>query len=516
MPFLFIIFITFLCPFVSAQVSADDYAQKAFLGYIDVLINFMVPLIIFVIVDYEYDDYGSSTLVYLTRSIVYFVNICIQQELAFIFSPVRKVSNFIKILQHIVVVLFGIEIIGNFYIFFKTKTKTEEEKVEKEFKKQILVIKQALKEIVKAQNEQIKIVKQTLEDSFKTQIQTLKKSFEENTQKQIQALKKSLEVSVQKKIQPLKKSFEEHVQTFKQSFEEGIRTIEQSFGESIKTQIQTLEENLNKNFLPKRVYQPKFQILEERVKTLEQKIEPPSTQATFFSHFLTCMTDFIETSKAKFPTLNSISNENLKSTETLLRSSNSENLKSTETLLRSSNSTEYPKSTKNLKSTLRSSNSTENRSTENRSKKIFIQSFFLVNYTALTLFVIVLGFLLNDLKENFTQSFVVCLIITISLTSIIQFTILIMAYRRGNLEVYIKKNQEIYKDILPKYQVYIFIIEEFINVNVLYLPSLINYFLLQTPDIFNKIFLNLSALLVTVWIIIMYKLILKNEGIKNC
>uniref|UniRef100_U9SL42 Uncharacterized protein n=1 Tax=Rhizophagus irregularis (strain DAOM 181602 / DAOM 197198 / MUCL 43194) TaxID=747089 RepID=U9SL42_RHIID len=252
MPFLFIIFITFLCPFVSAQVSADDYAQKAFLGYIDVLINFMVPLIIFVIVDYEYDDYGS-------------------------------------------IVLFGIEIIGNFYIFFKTKTKTEEEKVEKEFKKQILVIKQALKEIVKAQNEQIKIVKQTLEDSFKTQIQTLKKSFEENTQKQIQALKKSLEVSVQKKIQPLKKSFEEHVQTFKQSFEEGIRTIEQSFGESIKTQIQTLEENLNKNFLPKRVYQPKFQILEERVKTLEQKIEPPSTQATFFSHFLTCMTDFIET-----------------------------------------------------------------------------------------------------------------------------------------------------------------------------------------------------------------------------
>ncbi|CAB4394368.1 unnamed protein product [Rhizophagus irregularis] len=508
MPFLFfIIFITFLCPFVSAQVSADDYAQKAFLGYIDVLINFMVPLIIFVIVDYEYDDYGSSTLVYLTRSIVYFVNICIQQELAFIFSPVRKVSNFIKILQHIVVVLFGIEIIGNFYIFFKTKTKTEEEKVEKEFKKQILVIKQALKEIVKAQNEQIKIVKQTLEDSFKTQIQTLKKSFEENTQKQIQALKKSLEVSVQKKIQPLKKSFEEHVQTFKQSFEEGIRTIEQSFGESIKTQIQTLEENLNKNFLLKRVYQPKFQILEGRVKTLEQKIEPPSTQATPCSHFLTGMTDFIEEkSENKFPTLNYV---NLKSTETLLRSSNSENLKST------SNSTEYPKSTKNLKSTLRSSNSTENRSTENRSKKIFIQSFFLVNYTALTLFVIVLGFLLNDLKENFTQSFVVCLIITISLTSIIQFTILIMAYRRGNLEVYIKKNQEIYKDILPKYQVYIFIIEEFINVNVLYLPSLINYFLLQTPDIFNKIFLNLSALLVTVWIIIMYKLILKNEGINE-
>ncbi|PKY50986.1 hypothetical protein RhiirA4_467780 [Rhizophagus irregularis] len=492
MSFLFIIFITFLCPFVSAQVSADDYAQEAFSGYIDVLINFMVPLIIFAIVDYEYDDDGSSTLVYLTRSIVFFVNVGIQQELAFIFSPVRKVSNIIKILQHIVVVLYGIRIIGNFYIFFKTKTKTEEEKVEKKFIKQIFVLKQALKEIVKAQNEQIQIVKQTLEDSFKTQIQTLKKSFEENAQKQIQALKKSFEESVQKKIQPLKKSIEENIQTLKQSLEEGIRTLEQSFGESIKAQIQTLEENINKNFLLKRVYQPKFQILEERVKTLEQKIEidPSSTQKesseSFFfgnpvqdSNHLTAM-EVLSSSKVNKPIL--------KIPMTILEIPKINNEKHENIL----NLTENP---------------------PKKFNKIFIRSYFLVNYTALTLFVIVLGFLLNDLKENFTQIFVVSLIITISLTSIIQFTILIMAYRRKNLEVYIKKNQEIYGDILPKYQAYIFIIEEFISVNILYLPSLINYFLLQTPDIFNKIFLNLSALLVTVWIIIMYKLILKNEGI---
>jgi hypothetical protein len=453
----------------------------------------MVPLIIFAIVDYEYDDDGSSTLVYLTRSIVFFVNVGIQQELAFIFSPVRKVSNIIKILQHIVVVLYGIRIIGNFYIFFKTKTKTEEEKVEKKFIKQIFVLKQALKEIVKAQNEQIQIVKQTLEDSFKTQIQTLKKSFEENAQKQIQALKKSFEESVQKKIQPLKKSIEENIQTLKQSLEEGIRTLEQSFGESIKAQIQTLEENINKNFLLKRVYQPKFQILEERVKTLEQKIEidPSSTSST-------------QKESSESFIFKTIDSNHITAMVVLLGSEVNNPILKIPML-------EIPKINNEKHENIL--NLTEN--PPKKFNKIFIRSYFLVNYTALTLFVIVLGFLLNDLKENFTQIFVVSLIITISLTSIIQFTILIMAYRRKNLEVYIKKNQEIYGDILPKYQAYIFIIEEFISVNILYLPSLINYFLLQTPDIFNKIFLNLSALLVTVWIIIMYKLILKNEGITN-
>src|SRR4051794_25842221 len=111
--FFLIIFITLLCPIVMAQVS-NDYTFEAFSGYIDVLINFMVPLLIFLIVDYEYE---SKIFVRLSRSLVFFINVAIQQELAFIFSPF-KVSNFIKSLQHIVISLLGIEIIGNFIIFF--------------------------------------------------------------------------------------------------------------------------------------------------------------------------------------------------------------------------------------------------------------------------------------------------------------------------------------------------------------------------------------------------------------
>jgi hypothetical protein len=62
---------------------------------------------------------------------------------------------------------------------------------------------------------------------------------------------------------------------------------------------------------------------------------------------------------------------------------------------------------------------------------------------------------------------------------------------------------------MPKYHAHITIVYELITTNVLYLPSLINYFLLQTPDIFNKIFLNLSAVFVSSWIVLMYKTILK-------
>ena len=42
--------------------------------------------------------------------------------------------------------------------------------------------------------------------------------------------------------------------------------------------------------------------------------------------------------------------------------------------------------------------------------------------------------------------------------------------------------------------------------NVFSLLSLINYFLLQTPNVFNKIFLNLSALYITIAVKQMYEL----------
>jgi hypothetical protein len=61
----FAIIITFLCPLVSAQLPNNDYSLEAFSGYFDVLINFMVPFVIFVIVDYDYDDEGSKILLLL-------------------------------------------------------------------------------------------------------------------------------------------------------------------------------------------------------------------------------------------------------------------------------------------------------------------------------------------------------------------------------------------------------------------------------------------------------------------
>ncbi|RIA88845.1 hypothetical protein C1645_739093 [Glomus cerebriforme] len=114
--FFFIILIVFSFPFVSAQVSAD-YTQEAFSGYIDVLINFIVPFIVFVIVDYDNDENGSKPLACLARIFAFLINIGLQQELAFIFSPI-KIPNFIKILQHIVICLIGFLFIGNCIIFF--------------------------------------------------------------------------------------------------------------------------------------------------------------------------------------------------------------------------------------------------------------------------------------------------------------------------------------------------------------------------------------------------------------
>ncbi|CAG8677336.1 23168_t:CDS:10 [Rhizophagus irregularis] len=53
--------------YISAQVS-NDYSQEQFSSYIDVLIGFMVPFVIFILADYEYDDDGSKTLTYVAST----------------------------------------------------------------------------------------------------------------------------------------------------------------------------------------------------------------------------------------------------------------------------------------------------------------------------------------------------------------------------------------------------------------------------------------------------------------
>src|SRR6266542_1830678 len=127
MSFFFFIFISFLCPFASAQLS-NDYAQAAFSGYIDVLINIIVPLFIFLIADDESHDVIRA----FTQSALSFAIVGLQQELAFMFSSV-KVSNFIKILQHILISLTVIRVIVQFIISVHVLRKHHEFQGYKEF-----------------------------------------------------------------------------------------------------------------------------------------------------------------------------------------------------------------------------------------------------------------------------------------------------------------------------------------------------------------------------------------------
>ncbi|CAB5362602.1 unnamed protein product [Rhizophagus irregularis] len=357
-----------------------------------------------------------------------------------------------------------------------------------------------------------------------------------------------------------------------------IQILKQFFDEYIKTQIQTLE-NI---FLTKREYEPKFQTLKKKVKTLEQIVDPSSQNKTPIDKVNTSESassdiegklnkvklEFNE-AKLKFADsdidgkfnkakseydeakskLNNAFEENFDNTQELKLQ---EKLKLQEEL-RLKEELELQKKLDGMfqdvyiiqgkddifqekddifqekddiiqgkddifqeKDDIFQGKVDEGKSSKNFNKeKIFIEMLRLAaKFTALTFFGIILCFLLNDLKENITQSFVMSSVISASLIFIIQFTILITAYRREKLEVYIEK-QEIYNNVVSKYYAYFSIIEEFVSINVLYLPSLINYFLLQTPNIFNKIFLNLSALLVTVWIMVMYKSILKNEGMNE-
>jgi hypothetical protein len=299
MSFFFIIFIiTFLCPFVSALLPDNDYSIELFSGYFDLLISSAFPFIAFLIVDYDYDEEGSKGVAQLVRSLIYFVIVGMQQELAFKFSSV-EISNSIKILQHVVVALLLIGIIGEFRLFF-------------------------------------------------------------------------------------------------------------------------------------------------------------------------------ETGETKF----------------------------------------NPGEKKELNKILISGNNDEYMRIKVGKSANYILTLFIVDYITLILFIILLGLWLNDLKEIITLSFILSLVISFLIISFIQSLIIIVAKSKQRLDNYINNHNQIYGQIFPSgYHAYITIfIDNVIITNMLYFPSLINYFLMQTPNLFNNIFLNLTALFVSSWIILLYKTILKNEG----
>ncbi|CAB5365741.1 unnamed protein product [Rhizophagus irregularis] len=320
-------------------------------------------------VDFDYDKEGSKTVAQLVRSLIYFLLVGMQQELAFTFSSV-KVSNFIKVLQHILVALLLIEIIGEFTLSI-TKEKSS--------------------------------IRNPLNNEKSSSIH-------------------------ERKVEPLLKKSETKI------------SISSSADRDTKT---TIENNV-----------------QSEEKENELKPEPKILISSSADRY---MDEIYEQPEEK---------ENV--------------LKPEPKILISSSVIDWIMG----------------------NKSTFIRTLFLIDYTSLILFIILLGFLLNDLKEIITRNFVIALAISFSLTFIVQSTILIVA-NRGS-----KFNQVYYK-IFPKYHAYITIVIDMTITNVVYFPSLINYFLLQTPDIFNKIFLNVSALFVSSLVMHMYKIILKNEEMEK-
>ncbi|GBC07101.1 hypothetical protein RclHR1_07250003 [Rhizophagus clarus] len=203
----FIIFIiTFLCPSVSAILTDNDYSQEAFSGYFDVLINFMVPFIIFIIVDYDYDDEGSKKVAQLVRTLIYFVIIGVQQELAFKLSA-TKVSSFIEILQHTEISLLIIGIIGEISLSLINNEEKD----------------------LPSLGSRIRILKQTLEENFKIEIESRIKTLVEDINKQIIThLSKNFN-TLQKKMESLKGTFlsKSECERKVKIFEERIENLEE-------------------------------------------------------------------------------------------------------------------------------------------------------------------------------------------------------------------------------------------------------------------------------------------------
>ncbi|CAB4397096.1 unnamed protein product [Rhizophagus irregularis] len=117
MYFSYIIITSFLCSIILAQEHGSTQKPNktdSLANFVDVLISFMVPLLIYLTIDYEYDkneedlDSRIGNLVY---SFIFFVQIGLQEEIAFMIISV-EIPFYIKILQHIISFITGIAIIG--------------------------------------------------------------------------------------------------------------------------------------------------------------------------------------------------------------------------------------------------------------------------------------------------------------------------------------------------------------------------------------------------------------------
>ncbi|PKC13345.1 hypothetical protein RhiirA5_410742 [Rhizophagus irregularis] len=128
MYFSYIIITSFLCSIILAQ--EHESTQKpnktdSLANFVDVLISFMVPLLIYLTIDYEYDkneedlDSRIGNLVY---SFIFFVQIGLQEEIAFMIISV-EIPFYIKILQHIISFITGIAIIGQLIYLLSKKYK---------------------------------------------------------------------------------------------------------------------------------------------------------------------------------------------------------------------------------------------------------------------------------------------------------------------------------------------------------------------------------------------------------
>ncbi|GES90757.1 hypothetical protein GLOIN_2v1671576 [Rhizophagus clarus] len=84
--------------------------NDALTNYIDVLVSFMVPLLIYLTIDYDYDknvedlDSRIGNLIY---SFIFFIQIGLQEEVAFMIIS-DEIPLYIKILQHITSFITGI------------------------------------------------------------------------------------------------------------------------------------------------------------------------------------------------------------------------------------------------------------------------------------------------------------------------------------------------------------------------------------------------------------------------
>uniref|UniRef100_U9SZM4 Uncharacterized protein n=1 Tax=Rhizophagus irregularis (strain DAOM 181602 / DAOM 197198 / MUCL 43194) TaxID=747089 RepID=U9SZM4_RHIID len=469
------------------QLPDDDYSLDAFS-------------------DYDYDDEGSKPIAQLARSLIYFLIIGLQQEIAYAFSP-DNVSSHVKILQHIVISLLLIGIIGEFILLIKSRgaktesssdNEEEEERIEslkRHIRKLLQGFKRTLEQSIKTQ---IQNLKQTLEENFNIKIQTLEEKFNNKYEILVKSINKHFQIlvenienrfqtlveSINKQLENLKEDLEKQIETLKKSIDKQIEALKEKFEKQFKEQTQSLEKLRNE-------YEQKVKTLEERVKNLEGK-EDQSQQR------IICQS------------INKIESRNALMPMQYISSTNA--IRSMKHIIEKGESLKMQKMTADLEekeNLIYGERSIHVGNTSTNSKS------FLLDYLGLILFIISIGFLLNDLKGSITRSFILTIIITVSITFFFQFMILIIAYSRKNLKRYIKEHQQSYSNIFPKYHAHITIANDLITTNVLYLPSLINYFLLQTPGIFNKIFLNLTALFVSSWIVLTYKTVLNNEGMKE-